>query len=786
VSIIIKIIKNILIIIGKPLFKLLYLLVSFFETKKSNSSKIHFLSLKKFVKKNFPKLKRFTCYLKLLGRPFFLLGLEIIKGAEVLIFNFKNFHLKLPAAKIGKIKLPKFTVPEINNRLIIILGLIALLLTTTESVLKLLADLPSPETLEENNQFLTTKIYDRSGVLLYKIYRDQNRSLVPLEKIPIHLIEATLAIEDKEFYHHGGLSLKGVVRAIKHNLFNPDDAVIGGSTITQQLVKNALLTNEKTWKRKTKEAILALMVEAKFSKDEILTMYLNQIPYGGTAYGVEEASQKYFGKHVWEINEAESAFLAGLTKAPTKYSPFGPYPERAKRRQEQVIGEMVKANFISGEQALEITSQPLKFKQQFQSIKAPHFVFYVKGLLVDAYGQTMTEQGGLVVKTSLDWQIQQQAEEIVNRELEKVSDLNITNGAALVIAPKTGEILAMVGSKNYFDFENDGTVNVALRPRQPGSAIKPINYAVALENGYTAATIIPDTPISYQIPGQPIYSPVNYDGRFHGMVSLRTALASSLNVPAVKVLSSYGVSKMIEKAQLMGITTWENPSRFGLALTLGSGEVKMIDLAQAYSVFANLGEKVPINPIAEIQTAEGKILYKNRCLTSKWCPGSYQALDPAVAFILNDILADNQARSLAFGANSLLKINNHKVAVKTGTTNQMRDNWTIGYTPSILTAVWVGNNDNSPMSHVASGISGATPIWHKIMSFLLEEQPNENWDKPNRVAQVKICSTTGTLPCADCPATKVEYFIQGTQPTNYCQIAPAKPTTASQSLITNQ
>lgn len=659
---------------------------------------------------------------------------------------------------------------KINNRIAAVLVVFGFILMIAGAIINLFKDLPSPDRLLQRGPQLTTKIYDRSKVLLYKIYRDQNRSLVPLEKIPASLVQATLAIEDKDFYRHGGLSLKGIIRAFRHNTLYPEEPQFGGSTITQQLVKNTLLTNEKTFRRKIREAILAIMVDTKFSKDEILQMYLNEIPYGGSVYGVEEASQKYFGKHVWEINAAEAAFLAGLAKAPSKYSPFSDYPEFTKRRQEQVVGEMVEAKYLTPEEAIEIIATPLRFIKQKDLIKAPHFVFYIKELLNEAYGEKVVEQGGLEVTTTLDWKTQQMAEKIVQEEVDQLANFKISNGAALVINPKSGEILAMVGSKDYFDFENDGNVNVTLRPRQPGSAIKPINYSVALEKGYTAATVIPDTAITYRIPGQPPYSPQNYDGKFHGNVPLRVALASSLNVPAVKVLSSYGVDQMVAMGQKMGITTWDDPSRFGLSLTLGGGEVKMIDLAQAYASLANLGKITPFNPFIQIKDYHEKVIYQNRCLNESYCPGEYQVVKPEIAFILNDILSDNSARTLAFGPNSLLKVPNQKVAAKTGTSNNLRDNWCFGYTPSVLVAVWVGNNDNTPMSRVASGVTGATPIWYRIINQMLERKPQEEWLRPEGVLRVAICQTTGTLACQNCPKITEEYFINGTQPSQACQI----------------
>jgi membrane carboxypeptidase/penicillin-binding protein PbpC len=391
---------------------------------------------------------------------------------------------------------------------------------------------------------------------------------------------------------------------------------------------------------------------------------------------------------------------------------------------------------------------------------------YLKELLVVKYGERMVEEGGLEVKTSLDLETQEQAQKIVSEEVNKLKGLRISNGAALVTNPKTGEILAMVGSKDYFAKSIDGNVNITLRPRQPGSAIKPVNYSVALENGFTPSTIIPDTPISYRIPGQPPYSPRNYDGRFHGNIPLRVALASSYNVPAVKVLSALGVEQMIDRGREMGITTWEDSSRFGLSLTLGGGEVKMTDMAVVYGTLANMGERVDLNPILEVKNYKGKTLEIKK-LSNEEIKGE-RVLAPNIAYLLNDILSDNAARTPAFGPRSWLNILNHPhVAVKTGTTQNLRDNWTIGYTPDFLVGVWVGNNDNSPMSYVASGVTGASPIWNKIMSNLLKDIPDKEFPKPEDLKRVEICPLTGTLPCEGCGG-KWEWFLPGSEPKYHC------------------
>ncbi len=632
--------------------------------------------------------------------------------------------------------------------------------------------LPKVTNLVDHSPRLTTKILDRHGRLLYKFYRREDRTLIHLNKLPQYVLDATLAAEDKEFWHHPGISPTGVLRAIFFDLRHPHQPPIGGSTITQQLVKNVFLGSEKTIRRKLREIVLALLVERKFSKRQILEMYLNTIPYGGTTYGIEEASQRYFGHPARQLSLAEAAFLAGLPKAPSRYSPFGAHPELAKQRQRFVLAEMLRAGFISPQEYQQALAEPLHFQSQAIKILAPHFVFYVKDILSQRYGERMVEEGGLEVTTSLDLDLQQKGEKILREELDRVAAFHVGNGAALVLQPKTGEILAMIGSKDYFDFAHDGNVNVTLQERQPGSAIKPVNYAVALGMGFTPATIISDTPTSFQIPGQPTYQPHNYDHRFHGPVSLRTALGSSLNVPAVKVLASYGVPRMITMGQRLGITSWTNPQRYGLSLTLGGGEVRMIDLATVYATLANLGQRVDPNPLLTVRDAQGHLLYQQPPLKPK------QVLDPGVAFLLNDILSDDQARSLAFGRHSLLEIPNARVAVKTGTTNNLRDNWAVGYTPYFVVATWVGNNDNSPMSHVASGITGATPIWRRLTLTLLRQYPQTGWPVPNDVVRRQICLTSGTLPCPECPQVGWEYFLRRYQPSHNCNKTTNKqPTT---------
>lgn len=709
--------------------------------------------------------------LSLIGKPIYYGLVFFVYGLIFFLALFKKLFSLRPALKKPerkpKVKRTKSIIVYKCRRSLISFKLISFLLggilsffVCTSLFRVVFDDLPSPEKLTYRNQNLTTKIFDRNGTLLYKIYRQENRTQISLSELPDYVWQATIAIEDKDFFRHQGLSLKGIFRALYQNIFLGEKT--GGSTITQQLVKNVLLNSEKTWKRKIKEAVLAILVEKKYSKNQILEMYLNEIGYGGAAYGIEEASQKYFGKPAIKLDRAEAALLAGLTVSPTRYSPFGNNASLAKERQKLVLERMVEDGYITEQESTRAREQELKYVPQIIDIKAPHFVMYIKDLLVQKYGEKAVEQGGLEVTTSLDLKVQETVQIIVKDEIIKLSNLHITNGSALVTNPKTGEILAMVGSKDYNAKDIDGNFNVTTSQRQPGSSIKPINYSIALENGFTAATLIDDSPITYKVPGQEPYSPKNYDSRFHGNVPLRTALASSYNVPAVKILAAFGVQRMINRGTEMGITSWNDPSRYGLSLTLGGGEVKMVDMAVAYGVFANNGIRIDLNPLLEVKDHNGKILEKKS--GGKETP----ILNPGVAFLLNSILSDNKARAPAFGYNSVLNTE-RQIAVKTGTTQNLRDNWTIGYTPSLLATVWVGNNDNSPMSYVASGVTGASPIWRKIMDELLKNKPLETFTKPENIREVTICQTTVTLPCEGCPNIRTEYFIEGTEPKSTCR-----------------
>jgi len=633
----------------------------------------------------------------------------------------------------------------------------------------ILQDLPSPTKLTTREIPLTTKILDRKGRLLYRIYTKENRTIVPLADIPEHLIKATIAIEDKDFYKHGGVNFfGGIIRAVKEMVLHKK--LQGGSTITQQLIKSALLTPERTIKRKVREVILALLTEVIYSKDQILEMYLSQVPYGGTAWGIEAAAETYFGKHAADLTLAESAFLAGLPAAPTYYSPYGVDPERGRRRQREVLRRMYEDKYITKKEMDKAKKEKLNFVELKNSIRAPHFVMYVKELLVNEYGQKIVEQGGLTVKTTLDLDLQEYVQATVAAEVEKMANYRVSNGAALITRPATGEILAMAGSVDYFATPS-GKFNVTLAKRSPGSSIKPLNYALGFLKGViTPATIFADAPFCFRGGPKP-YCPINYDGSFHGAVPVRVALGSSYNIPAVKVLKLNGVEDLIATASAMGITTLGEKERYGLSLTLGGCEVKMTDMATAFGVFANDGIRRDLTPFLKVTDKEGNILKeykeKDRKISSSLEIRGERVLPPEVTFLITHILLDNGARTPAFGASSPLVVSNHPaVAVKTGTSEEKTDNWTIGYTPDYLAVVWVGNNDSTPMSpYLESGGTGAAPIWNEIMSHLLENKKDKWPKRPERITGLAICVGSGLLPAEgqECE-TKFEYFIKGHLP----------------------
>ncbi len=639
-----------------------------------------------------------------------------------------------------------------------------ILLSTNILYVSIFKDLPTAESLTQFQPPLTTTITDRNGVVLYRVHGDENRTLLPLSEISLNLVHATIAIEDKDFYFHHGFSIRGITRAAYANMQGA--TFQGGSTLTQQLVKHRLLTSERTITRKIRELILAVLVEDTYEKKQILELYLNQVPYGGSAYGVEAAAQRYFGKSARNLDLAESALIAGLTAAPSIYSPFGSNPELAIVRQQEVLRRMLEDGYISLEQAEQAATQQLQFTDNTTNIAAPHFVMFVREQLADEYGEEYMATAGLTIQTTLDSQLQSEIEKIVAEEVIALKKMRVSNGAALITNPKTGEILSMVGSVNYFDFKNDGQVNLTIRSRQPGSSIKPLTYATAFEHGFSPASIIDDSPITYSINGSPPYSPKNYDGKYHGKVTLRESLASSYNIPAVKLLNSIGVPSLIQKAESLGITTWKDRERFGLSLTLGGGEVRMVDMAEAYGTFANGGERVPLQSVISITDGTGRKLYQNPCVSTKNLPTTspcqgIPVLDAGIAYQISNILSDNSARTPAFGAQSALSIPEQEVAVKTGTTNNLRDNWTFGYTTDRVVSVWVGNNDNTPMSAVASGVTGASPIWNKLMRLQLSAENPHQFTVPKTIATMSVCRSANGQLCGDCKSGQFEYFVSG-------------------------
>jgi len=639
--------------------------------------------------------------------------------------------------------------------------------------------LPSPQSLKDYKAIpISTHIYDRSGKLLYEVYRDQNRTPVKLKDLPEFVGQATVAIEDKDFYYHKGVSLfSGIFRAIKDMVVKKQ--LQGGSTLTQQLVKGALLSSERTVQRKIKEIVLALQTEQLFTKDQILEMYLNQVPYGGSSYGIEEAAKTYFNKHARELTVSEAALLAGLPQAPSAYSPFT-NPNLAIERRNKVLQKMYEQKYIDKKTRDNAQKEEIDIAPPKTTIKAPHFVFYVKSELEKQFDPRVIEEGGLEVTTTLDLDIQERAEQILKEELDGIKYLNVSNGAILTTRPTTGEILAMVGSVDYFA-TGSGTFNVTTALRQPGSSIKPLNYAIGIDRKLvTPASIFIDEPTCFpSVPKQ--YCPVNYDGSFHGLVTLRFALGNSYNIPAVKMLAINGVENFIASASAFGITTFKDPSNYGLSLTLGGGEVKMTEMATAFSAFANRGTPRKLNSILEIKDKSGKILYqfKDPNLAKDVdkplgnpnffaIPGK-PVISPETSYLVSHILLDNNARSAAFGVSSSLVIPKHAVSVKTGTTDDKKDNWTIGYTPNFLTAVWVGNNNGNPMNpYLTSGVTGAAPIWNRLMTYILKDQPDLWPVKPENVIGAQVCNDNGALMTKAADGKEscqshYEYFIKGTE-----------------------
>jgi len=666
------------------------------------------------------------------------------------LFLLKKLHPKniWNALKWRNLK-KKLTWPNIKKALIYGgAGFVLLIILLGAWIAK---DLPSSGKLQSRLLSESTKIYARDGTLLYEVYGDKKRTVVPLSNISKDLQNATIAVEDKNFYNHGGIDFFAIIRSFFYNLTH-SSKIQGGSTLTQQFVKNALLSPEKTFTRKIKEALLSIVIEHLYSKDKILEMYLNEIPYGSNTYGAEAASQTYFSKSAKDLTLEESATIASLPKAPTYYSPYGTHTSELLYRKDFVLDKMAEQGYVSKEKSEQAKQQKIAFVKRKENITAPHFVMYVRQLLVDKYGEKMVDEGGLKVTTSLDLSKQKMAEDVVAQNAPKNLKRFAAHNASMVsMNPQTGEVLAMVGSVDYFDDTNDGNVNVALSLQEPGSSFKPYAYANAFKNGYSPATMLIDVKTDFG--GG--YKPDNFDGKSHGIQSARTALAGSLNIPAVKMLYMGGLDSTLDLVEQMGITTLKDRSKYGLSLTLGGGSVTPLEHTAAMGVFATQGIKHDIHPILKIEDGRGKVLEEYKKEEDK----GKEVLPAPVAYQIQNIMSDNQARSFIFGSHSPLILPDRPVGAKTGTTQDFRDGWTLGYTPSLVTGVWVGNNDNTPM-HKGEAVFAAAPIWNDFMKKALSGTPVEQFQRPPGVVDLTVAKVSGLLPSANTKETKKEIFAK--------------------------
>jgi len=594
--------------------------------------------------------------------------------------------------------------------------------------------IPDLSSFEDRRILQSTKIYDRTGeILLYDLHQDVRRTIIPFEDISRNIKNATVAIEDERFYSHFGVDIRGILRAMYVNSLAGDLlGGQGGSTLTQQVIKNSVLQNEKKLTRKIKEAILSIKLERVLTKDQILSIYLNESPYGGTIYGVEEATQSFFGKSAKDVSLAEAAYIASLPQAPTYLSPYGNHRDDLDKRKNSVLEHMLTNNIISKDEYNAAKAEVVTFlPQAITGIRAPHFVMYIKDQLVKQYGEEVLAERGFRVITTLDYDLQQKAEEIVSRRsLANAEKFNATNAGLVATDPKNGDLLVMVGSRDYFSEDIEGNFNITLASRQPGSSIKPFVYATAFSKGYLPNTILfdvksqfspacaPDSPSSES----PCYSPNNYNNKFLGPVSMRNALAGSLNIPAVKTLYLAGVKDTLKLAADMGLTTLNDPERYGLTLVLGGGEVRLLDMTYAYGVFANEGLRTEPRSILRIEDSQGNSIYESQVFTK-------QVIDRNVALIINNVLNDNVARTPLWGANSMVYFANRDVAVKSGSTNNLRDAWVMGFTPNLAVGTWSGNNNNASMGGGLSGLITA-PTWREFMDYALTKIPDEKFAQP--------------------------------------------------------
>ncbi len=676
-----------------------------------------------------------------------------------------------PKDRLNKKKSPKKNhrlTWKILIRFFLIFSLIAIL-ALVGIFIWFAKDLPSPGKLNTLTLAQTTKIYDRTGQhILYEIHGEEKRTEIPFSQMPDNIKYATIALEDQNFYSNHGIEIKGIIRAAIKDVLHMG-AAQGGSTITQQLVKLSLLSSQKTLTRKIKEVILAVELEQKFSKDQVLAMYLNKIPYGSNAYGIEAAAKTYFNCHASQLTLDEAALLASLPKAPSYYSPYGNHTKNLEARRKYTLDQMAKLGYITQKQAdiaKEINTLA-KIKPFANKINAPHFVMYIKEYLEEKYSQQMIKQGGMKIYTTLDWNLQQIAEQAVKDGADKnITRWGATNAALVAIDPKTGQILAMVGSKDYFNTKIDGQVNVALSPRQPGSSFKPFVYLAAFQKGFTPDTQLWDVDTNFSTTDGKTYNPKNYDGKNRGLLKMKNALAMSLNVPAVKTLYLAGVKNSINLAHKLGITTLNQPDRYGLSLVLGGGEVTLLDHTNAYATLANNGIYHPKVSILKVEDKDNHVL-------EQYKPNDGQkVIQKKYIAMLDYILSNNKLRSPVFGTHSPLYFPNRPVAAKTGTTNAWRDGWTMGYTPSLAVGVWAGNNDNTPMRKGADGEFVAAPIWHAFMekalqNYNIDQFPDYKPEKTGKkvldgklkaTQKVKVCkipdSNDYCLANDNCPSSK--------------------------------
>ena len=630
-------------------------------------------------------------------------------------------------------KKKKLLLKIIGLFFLIIFGLLLIGLTLLARMAK---ELPNPEQFVNRQITQSTKIYDRTGeTLLYEIHGEEKRTIIPFEEIPKYAKQAAIAIEDQNFYTHPAFDWRSIIRALFVNLLK-GRVVQGGSTITQQLAKNAFLTPERTFSRKLKELILSYWLERRYSKDEIFNLYLNQIPYGANAYGIEAASQTYFNKPAKELSLAEAAILAALPKAPSYYSPWGTHVDELKNRKNYILSQMFELKFIDKEEKIRSQNKELKFTSpNIGSIKAPHFVMMVREYLNNKYGEETIERGGLKIITTLDWPLQEIAEKAVREGAERNEELYKGKNSALVAQDaKTGQILALVGSRDYFDIENEGNFNVASQGlRQPGSSFKPFAYITAFKKGYSPETVIFDLPTEFDTSNNPLksYRPENFDQKFRGPVTFRQGLAQSINLPSVKTLYLAGIDDTIKTAQDFGITTLKQRNRYGLSLVLGGCEIKLIEMAGAYSVFSQ-------ECIKHKQTLILKIEYSKGIILEIYIDQATRVIEPQFAKLINDILSDQETRKGLFqNSFNLTVFPDREVALKTGTSNDYKDAWAFGYTPSFVVGIWAGNNNNQPMQKHGSSILAAVPIWYNFLNKALINQPFESFNKPEPIFQVK-------------------------------------------------